>query len=144
MLQAGCSTGKTLTDNCEIMAKLPELQAAGYETLSFDCRVANVGLTNNPFCRIDTPFLTQFKGLGTYMVPKVDVLIAATLQSFAGPERIGELRRLQRAGSAVARAPAVGRRRERHRPARRSWHGLRRARHDARPSHRKALPPRAD
>jgi hypothetical protein len=47
-----------------------------------------VGLTNNPFCRIDTPFLTQWKGLGTYTVPKVGVNVAATLQSFAGPERV--------------------------------------------------------
>jgi len=88
MFQGGMSTGKTLTDNCELMAKLPELQAAGYEQVSIDRRVQNVGLTNNPFCRIDTPFLTQWKGLGTYMVPKLEVSVAATLQSFAGPERV--------------------------------------------------------
>jgi len=88
MFQGGMSTGWVLTDNCEILAKLPELQAAGYEQLSLDRRAVSTGLTNNPYCRIQTPFLTQFKGIGTYTVPKVDLLVAATLQSFAGPERV--------------------------------------------------------
>jgi hypothetical protein len=88
MFQGGMSTGRTVTDNCAIMAKLPELQAAGYEQNSLDRRAVSAGLTNNPFCRIETPFLTQFKGLGTYTVPKVELLVAATLQSFKGPERV--------------------------------------------------------
>lgn len=88
MLQGGVSTGRTLTDNCEILAKLPELQSAGYEQFSLDRRAVSTGLTNNPFCRIQTPYLTQFKGLGTFTVPKVDVLVAATFQGFPGPERV--------------------------------------------------------
>ena len=43
MFQGGMSTGKTLTDNCEIMAKLPELQAAGYEMVSIDRRASTWG-----------------------------------------------------------------------------------------------------
>ena len=87
LLQAGYSGGKTLTDNCEIMAKLPEIQANGYETLSFDRRAVSAGLTNNPFCRIDTPFIHQFKGLGTYTIPRVDIQLAGTLQTYGGPEQ---------------------------------------------------------
>jgi hypothetical protein len=87
LLQAGYSGGKTLTDNCEIMAKLPEIQANGYETLSFDRRAVSAGLTNNPFCRIDTPFIHQFKGLGTYTVPRIDIQLAGTLQTYGGPEQ---------------------------------------------------------
>jgi hypothetical protein len=86
MLQAGLSTGRTLTDNCEIVGAIPEVIFTGYEELSLDRRAPNTGLTMNPFCRVSTPYLTQYKGFGTYIVPKVDVLIAATLQSFPGQE----------------------------------------------------------
>jgi hypothetical protein len=36
-------------------------------------------------CHLQTPFLTQVKLLGSYTVPKVDVRIASTFQSFPGP-----------------------------------------------------------
>ena len=39
----------------------------------------------SPFCHVDSNFLTQVKFLGTYMVPKVDVQIAATFRSLPGP-----------------------------------------------------------
>src|SRR5690606_20496828 len=32
-----------------------------------------------------TPFLTQLKLIGTYTVPKIDVLVAATVTSLPGP-----------------------------------------------------------
>ena len=44
-------------------------------------------LASSPlFCHVDTNFLTQVKLLGTYTVPRVDVQVAATFQSFAGPQ----------------------------------------------------------
>ena len=66
MLQGGVSTGRTTTDNCDLLAKL-----------------------DNPsplYCHVDTAFLTQVKLLGTYTVPKADVRLAATFQSFPGPQ----------------------------------------------------------
>jgi hypothetical protein len=36
-------------------------------------------------CRLHTPFLTQVKFLGTYGIPKIEVDVAATLQSLPGP-----------------------------------------------------------
>jgi hypothetical protein len=86
LLQTGVSTGRTLTDNCEIMALLPEIQAGGYEIASLDRRAVSAGVTNNPFCHVQTPFITQFKALGTYTLPRADVLVAATVQSFNGVE----------------------------------------------------------
>lgn len=65
MLQGGFSTGRTTTDNCDVVTK-----------------------TDNPsplYCRQQTNFLSQLKFLGTYTVPKVDVRVAATLQSTPGP-----------------------------------------------------------
>ncbi len=66
LVQGGVSTGRTSTDNCQILAALPE-----------------VNPTNMPYCHVDTNWMgqTQFKVLGTYTVPKVDVRFAATYQS---------------------------------------------------------------
>ncbi len=80
-LSGGVSTGKTVTDNCEVVAKVPEL------LLSQQLLGAN-----NPgawlpasFCHQESPFLTQVKGVAIYNVPKIDMLISGTLQSIPGP-----------------------------------------------------------
>ena len=70
MLQGGMSTGRTSTDNCEIVAKLPELSPS----VPLD------------YCHIDTKFLTQLKFLGAYTIPRIDVQISGSLQSIPGPE----------------------------------------------------------
>src|SRR6185295_11526828 len=67
-IQGGTSTGRTVTDNCEIRAKLPES-----------------GPTN-PWCATSTGFLTDIKGFATYTVPKIEVLASATFQSAIGPQ----------------------------------------------------------
>jgi hypothetical protein len=38
----------------------------------------------NPYCRIAEPYRTDFRGLATYTVPKVDVQVAATWVSIPG------------------------------------------------------------
>ena len=68
LLQGGISTGRTVTDNCEVLAKLPELGTAGL-----------------PYCRQTTNFLTQVKAIGSYTLPKIDVQVSGTLQSNPGP-----------------------------------------------------------
>jgi hypothetical protein len=67
MLQGGVSTGRTTTDNCDVLDN-PDLGV-------------NPSLRN---CHNQAAFLTQVKLLGTYLVPKVDVNVAATLQSTPG------------------------------------------------------------
>jgi hypothetical protein len=67
-LQGGMSTGRTLTDNCEILEKLPEISPLG-----------------RPYCRQLTNFLTQYKFLGSYTVPLVDVQLSGAFQSIPGP-----------------------------------------------------------
>ncbi|HEX5107731.1 MAG TPA: carboxypeptidase regulatory-like domain-containing protein [Vicinamibacterales bacterium] len=67
MLQGGVSTGRTTTDNCDVLAN-PDLGA-------------NPSLRN---CHNQASFLTQVKLLGTYLLPKVDVNVAATFQSTPG------------------------------------------------------------
>ena len=69
--QGGTSTGRLTTDNCEIVAQLPEA--------TFTATGAR-----NPYCHVEPPFLTQFKGLASYNIPKVDVQISGTIQSIPG------------------------------------------------------------
>jgi hypothetical protein len=66
LLQGGVSTGRATTDDCEIVAN-----SGG-----------NPSLRN---CHVQAAFLTQLKLLGTYMIPRVDINFAATLQSTPGP-----------------------------------------------------------
>ena len=73
LLQGGLSTGRTSTDICEIRSVLPETGGAA-------------PLSLNPFCHVDTNFLTQVKLLGTYTVPRADLQVSATFQSLPGPQ----------------------------------------------------------
>ncbi len=71
-LQAGVSTGRTTEDNCEIVAKLPEMLVVG-------------GVSQpKQFCHRETPFLTQVKMYGVYTLPRVDVQVAGTFRSTNG------------------------------------------------------------
>jgi Carboxypeptidase regulatory-like domain len=69
LLQGGFSVGRTVTDNCEI-------------------RAAVGGNPSQRFCHVETNLMgqTQVKLLGTYMLPKADVNVAATFQSTPGPQ----------------------------------------------------------
>jgi hypothetical protein len=66
LFQGGVSTGRTSTDNCDVVTKL-----------------------DNPsplYCHVDTKFLTQVKALGAYVVPRIDLQVSGTFQSIPGPE----------------------------------------------------------
>ena len=60
-VQGGLSTGRTLTDNCEIRAALPEIAPA------------------NPYCRVTTPFQNRWRGFATYDFPW-DIQLSGTWQ----------------------------------------------------------------
>jgi hypothetical protein len=84
VLQGGMSTGRTSLDVCDVRANLPELAITTTGLTGGGSSPYSVSPTQ-PFCHIDSNFLTQVKFLGTYMVPKVDVQIAATFRSLPGP-----------------------------------------------------------
>jgi hypothetical protein len=63
-LQGGTSTGRRVTDNCDVIIDNPSLRN----------------------CRAVYPFLTDIRGLAVYTVPKIDVQVSGTLQSRPGPE----------------------------------------------------------
>jgi hypothetical protein len=64
-LQGGTVTGRGVRDNCEITAALPE----------------TLGGQQVDSCDIAEKWLTSFRGLATYRVPRIDVLISSTFRS---------------------------------------------------------------
>jgi hypothetical protein len=67
--QGGISTGRRVTDNCEILAQLPE-----------------AGPLGRPYCHIAENLQTQLKGLGSYTIPRALIQLSATLQNMPGPQ----------------------------------------------------------
>jgi len=79
-LQGGFSTGNMTEDDCEVGEKLPEiyiLPGSG-GTLS---AVQSIAQWSRSYCHRESGYLTHVKGLATYTIPKVDVLISGTIQS---------------------------------------------------------------
>jgi hypothetical protein len=64
MFQGGTSTGRLITDDCDVEPKLDS--------------------PSRRFCRVVAPFATQFKGLTSYIIPKAEVQVSATIQSLPG------------------------------------------------------------
>jgi hypothetical protein len=68
-VQGGTSTGRAVRNNCEITAALPELLL-----------VANVNQRVDS-CNVTEKWATSFRGLASYTVPKIDVLVSASMRS---------------------------------------------------------------
>ena len=80
-IQGGFGTGKVVTDDCEIVAALPEQLHVfvGNNTRNF-------AFSARPLeeCHRDNGFRTQFQGLAAYTIPKVDVSVSGTFQNLPG------------------------------------------------------------
>jgi hypothetical protein len=72
VFQGGFSTGTQRTDYCEVRGASPEFTVLGAQN------------PTNPWCNTSTGFLTRYTGLGTYTVPKIDLLVSGTFRSDAG------------------------------------------------------------
>jgi len=66
--QGGTSTGRRVLDTCEIRALLPESAPV------------------NPYCHQVLPFQTQVRGVASYVIPKVDILLSGIFQHKPGAE----------------------------------------------------------
>jgi hypothetical protein len=73
--QGGINTGKTVNDYCDVRQQIPELSVGGGSSI--------VGVTN-PYCLVDPGFITKVTGLASYTIPRIDVLVAASLRSDQG------------------------------------------------------------
>jgi hypothetical protein len=84
-LIGGTSTGQTVADNCGVRARLPELATTTTGTSPFGAGLAGSGVTTlSPYCHVAFGFLTQFRGLSAYVVPKAEIQVSATYQSKPG------------------------------------------------------------
>jgi len=70
--QGGTSTGRGVRDYCQVMQKLPET----YVTPGTVLANQQVGA-----CAVTEPWLTSVRGLVSYTVPKIDVLLASSFRS---------------------------------------------------------------
>jgi hypothetical protein len=73
VVQGGVSTGKTTSDNCDIVDDAPEV----------------LGAQSAAFCHQETPYLPQYKALASYTLPWYGVRVAGTFQSLPGPQVSG-------------------------------------------------------
>ena len=83
VLQGGLGSGKQVEDNCEVVAKLPEmLNLAGANAAN----TANAPAQWRPaqFCHREEPRLTGVKALAMYIVPKIDVQVSGSFRSTPG------------------------------------------------------------
>jgi len=60
--QGGTSTGKVVNDWCEVRAAVPESYLL------------------NPYCHVESPYQTAFRGLVTYVIPRIDVVVSSVYQ----------------------------------------------------------------
>ena len=61
MIQGGTSTGRGVQDRCETLVKIDSPDPRG--------------------CAVTEPWITAARGLASYTIPKVDVLVSATVRS---------------------------------------------------------------
>ena len=66
VFQGGFNTGTTRTDDCAVRSQVPEIDPV------------------NPWCNTSTGWVTRYSGLGSYTLPKVDVLVSGTFRSDQG------------------------------------------------------------
>ena len=78
-VQGGTSTGQNVADNCDVRANLPELNVGIGAGL-----VGSTVSPTSPYCHVAYGWLTQFRGLGSYTIPKIDTQVSAVFQSKPG------------------------------------------------------------
>jgi hypothetical protein len=82
----GTSTGQTVADNCDVRARLPELDTTttGGSPLGGGL-ASSVVSPLSPYCHVSFGVLTQFRSLASYEVPRIAAQFSATFQSKPGP-----------------------------------------------------------
>jgi hypothetical protein len=82
-VQGGTSSGYGVRDNCAVTSQVPELLAIPFPFVTQQASS----------CSYKEPWLTNFRGIVSYTIPKVDVLVSASGRSVANvqPDAGGQL-----------------------------------------------------
>jgi hypothetical protein len=91
LFQGGTSTGKTMSDNCEVIAKVPEANLNAPIVSGPAVTVGAAVWMPAQYCHQETPFLTTIKLLTSYTIPRVDVQVSGALQSIPGTTVLANL-----------------------------------------------------
>jgi len=78
-LQGGTSSGQNVADACEVRDQLHEVNTGIGAGL-----VGSTVSTTSPYCHVAYGMLTQLRGLGSYVIPKIDAQVSAVFQSKPG------------------------------------------------------------
>jgi hypothetical protein len=88
-IQGGTSTGNVVEDECGVATQHPEMYISGLGwggTLDFFKQFnPSIGQWPLAFCRRESGWNTNIKGLASYTVPKIDVLLSGTWHSVPYP-----------------------------------------------------------
>src|SRR5688572_8186644 len=88
-IQGGSSTGNVVEDECGVVAQHPEMYISGLGwggTLDFFKQFnPSIGQWPQAFCHRESGWQTNIKGLASYTVPGIDVLLSATWKSVPYP-----------------------------------------------------------
>ena len=139
--QGGTSTGQSVQDFCSVAATVPE-SLVPPQTVTIGVSipgptglgVAQSGSMPLQYCHLASGFLTQFRGLSAYLIPKVDVEVSATYQSKPGVQLAANY---NVPASVVAQSlgrAAFRKRGERHRQSDRARDAVRRPDQRSRPA----------
>ncbi len=79
VFQGGTSTGRGVTDYCALAAQMPEIYNPALTNAANN--LASTAYQPTSACHQAENWLTQFRGLASYQIPRIDVLFSATLQS---------------------------------------------------------------
>jgi hypothetical protein len=103
-VQGGLSVGNVVSDNCEVARKVPESLLS---TAASSAPFTAVGVwTPLQYCHQETGYHPQYKFLGSYTVPRVDIRISGTFQSIPGPQINANV--IYTGAQIVAQNPSLG------------------------------------
>jgi hypothetical protein len=115
-LQGGTSTGQTVMDFCEVAEQVPE-SLVPPQTVTIGVSIpgpSGLGVNQSgampmQYCHLASGFLTGLRGLGSYLVPKVDVEVSTTFRSNPGVQLAANYNvPATVVGQSLGRAPSGG------------------------------------
>jgi hypothetical protein len=97
LIAGGLNTGRTAYQNCNVVdSSQPTFVLSGFG--------GTVAGNSHTFCDLDHPFVTQWKAIGAYTLPRIGAQLSASFQSLPGPRVLATW-----AAPSALIAPSLGR-----------------------------------